>query len=91
MSDAALAWTYEFYRTACGLRTDGDDAAFLAGSGRVPLSAGAVPLKDGEPLGRALLALRGLQLLRIILTPFASRPLWKRITGQVWDLAQLLA
>jgi hypothetical protein len=23
MSDAALAWTYEFYRAACGLRADG--------------------------------------------------------------------
>jgi hypothetical protein len=23
MSDAALAWTYEFYRTACGPREDG--------------------------------------------------------------------
>jgi hypothetical protein len=23
MSDVALAWAYEFYPTACGLRTDG--------------------------------------------------------------------
>ena len=50
MSDAALAWTYEFYQTACGLRVDGnpargDDAALLADLGRVSTPPiGAVPL-----------------------------------------------
>jgi hypothetical protein len=50
MSDAALAWTYEFYRIACGLREDGDPArgnhaAFLAGLGRVSPTFGAVPFR----------------------------------------------